>query len=257
MLSLAIWWSCIALESLLLLRGFRGKLASRYPAFFSYIALVLAQDLVCFVVAWQSHNSGQYKLAYWTAEFLCVLVSCGIVLEIYRVGLAAYPGTARMARMLLGLIFLIVLLKTIVNVTSDPGWWTEESAKGVEATLRAIQGTAIIALVALFLFYSIPFGKNLRGIVLGFGLLVCWSFVSLTIASSPTAGPKLQSLLAFLSSATYAIFLTIWLVTLWSYQANPLPKQSARLELQYQRIAATTQRRLHDARSYLAKAVGS
>jgi hypothetical protein len=44
---------------------------------------------------------------------------------------------------------------------------------------------------------------------------------------------------------------------LWSYQANPLPKQSARLELQYQRIAATTQRRLHDARSYLAKAVGS
>src|ERR1700732_4121323 len=78
MLNQAIWWSSIGLESLLLFRGFRGKLASRYPAFYFYISFVLLQDLVCLAIARRSHGADEYTYAYWTAEFLCVLVSCGI-----------------------------------------------------------------------------------------------------------------------------------------------------------------------------------
>jgi hypothetical protein len=254
MLTQVIWWSSIALESLLLFRGFRGKLASRYPAFYFYIFFVLLQDLVCFAIR-RSNSAKEYEFAYWTAEFLCVLVSCGIVLEIYRVGLAAYPGTARMARRLLGLIFVIVVVKAIVNIAIDPQWWTEATALGVEGTLRAIQGVAVISLVALFLFYSIPFGRNLRGIVLSYGLLVCWSVISLTFA--PSASPRIHNLLGFLVSASYPVFLALWLVPLWSYEANPLPKYPVPLEQEYQRIASATQRRLQDARSYVARAVGS
>ncbi len=255
MLTQVIWWSSIALESLLLFRGFRGKLVSRYPAFYFYISFVLVQDLVCFAIARLSHGADEYSYAYWTAEFLCVLVSCGIVLEIYRVGLAAYPGTARMARRLLALVFAIVLIKVIVNVAIDPHWWTQASATAVAGTLRAIQGVAVVALVALFLFYSIPFGKNLRGIVVGYGLLVCWSVVCLAFGAF--GGPTLNHVFAFLYSAFYPIFLIVWLVPLWSYQTNPLPTPTVPLELKYQRVAATTQRRLQDARGYLAKAVGS
>jgi hypothetical protein len=255
MLTQVIWWSSIGLESLLLFRGFRCRLASRYPAFYFYISFVLFQDLVCFVIARRSHRPVEYTYAYWTAEFLCVLVSCGIVLEIYRVGLAAYPGTARMARWLLGLVFVLVLAKTIVTIAVDPQWWTEETARGVEGTLRAIQGVAIVSLVALFLFYSIPFGRNLRGIVLGSGLLVCLSVVCLTFTNS--AGPRLKTFLGFLYPASYPVFLGLWLVALWSYEANPQPKREVHLELKYQRVAAATQRRLQDARSYVAKAVGS
>jgi hypothetical protein len=255
MLTQVIWWSSIALESLLLIRGFREKLASRYPAFYFYIFFVLLQDLVCFAIR-RSNSAKEYEFAYWTAEFLCVLVSCGIVLEIYRVGLAAYPGTARMARRLLGLIFVIVVVKTMVNIAVDPRWWTQATAKGVEGTLRGIQGVAVVSLVALFLFYSIPFGRNLRGIVLSYGLLVGFSVICLTFASS-TASLRVQAVLGFLYSAIYPVFLTLWLVPLWSYEANPLPKYPVPLEQEYQRIASATQRRLHDARSYVARAVGS
>src|SRR5271154_1307022 len=111
MLSQAIWWSSIALESLLLFRGVRGKLACRYPAFYFYISFVLLQYLVRMGIARWSQDENTYNHAYWTAEFLCVLVSCGIVFEIYRVGRGAYPGTARMARRLLGIVFVIVLMK--------------------------------------------------------------------------------------------------------------------------------------------------
>jgi hypothetical protein len=255
MLTQVIWWSSIGLESILLFRGFREKLLSRYPAFYFYIAFVLLQDLVCFAIAWRSHGSKEYEYAYWTAEFLCVLVSCGIVLEIYRVGLASYPGTARMARRLLGLVFALVVAKTIVNIAIDPGWWTEATAKGVEGTLRAIQGVAVISLVGLFLFYAIPFGRNLRGIVLGYGLLVFLSVMCLTFAGG--AGSRLHTFLGFLYPASYPVFLALWLVMLWSYEANPQPAREVHLEMKYQRVATATQRRLQDARSYVAKAVGS
>jgi hypothetical protein len=53
------------------------------------------------------------------------------------------------------------------------------------------------------------------------------------------------------------VALALWCGHLWSYQANPQPKRFVHLEQDYQRVAAATQRRLHDARAYMAKAVGS
>src|ERR1700732_3684061 len=87
MLSQAIWWSSIALESLLLFRGFRGTLASRYQAFYFYISFVLFQDLGCMAIALWNHDQHPYTHAELTADILCVLVICGIFFEIYRVGL--------------------------------------------------------------------------------------------------------------------------------------------------------------------------
>ena len=254
MLSQAIWWSSVALESILLFRGFRGRLASRYPGFYFYIAFVLIQDVFCMAFA-RLNTQDSYNSVYWTAELLCVLVSCGIVFEVYRVGLAAYPGTARMARWLLAFVIAVILAKALLNIARDPRWWSEASATGVESSLRTIEGLALAALVALFLFYSIPFGKNLRGIVVALALLVCWSVLCLTFASS-TSGHA-HDVWKFLYSGMYPFVLGLWLVPLWSYKANPKPEHEVQLEVEYQRIASFTQRRLRSARGYLAKAVGS
>jgi hypothetical protein len=58
-------------------------------------------------------------------------------------------------------------------------------------------------------------------------------------------------------SASYVVALSLWLGHLWSYQPNPEAKASMKLESEYQRIAAATQRRLHETRGYLRKAVRS
>src|ERR1700751_2875001 len=79
MLSQAIWWSSIALESLLLFRGFRAKLGSRYPFFYFSISLLLCQDSAYLGLARWIHDENTYNHAYWTAESLCILISCGIV----------------------------------------------------------------------------------------------------------------------------------------------------------------------------------
>jgi hypothetical protein len=253
MLPQFIWSASIALEVFLLARGLQQKLTHKYPIFYSYIAYVLAQEFVSLgIYYWNQHV---YRYTYWLTEFVGVLIGCGVVFEIYRIGLAAYPGTARMARRLLAILFAIASVKALVEAANDPRWWLQASAVDVEAALRAIQGLAIISLVTLFVFYSIPFGKSLRGILLGYGLFVCWSVICLTYASD--AVDRANSVWAYTSSASYMVALALWCGHLWSYQANRQPKRVVHLEQDYQRVAAATQRRLHDARAYMAKAVGS
>jgi hypothetical protein len=250
MLSQAIWWGGVAIEILLLVRGLRGKLASRYPIFYCYISLVLFQEPFLFAAyRWYPEI---YRNVYWTAEFLTVMFGCGVVFEIYRVGLSAYPGTARMARNVLAFVFALALAKALADAWTDPRWWMEAATTDIEGALRAVEALAIVTLVGLFLFYSIPLGKNLRGILLGYGFFVSTSVLSLKFLSY--AGNQLRDFLSHAYPVSYLIALSLWLAHLWSYAPNPLAA-NVRLEQEYQRIAAATHRRLQDARGYLARAV--
>jgi hypothetical protein len=254
MLSQSIWWASIALELLVLVRAFRGKLASRFPVFYCYVGFVVFEDIVSFLV--YRFDPKFYPYTYWTTEFLCVLIGCGIVFEIYRVGLMSYPGTARMARNFLAILFILAAMKGLRVAANDPQWWLMAGTLALERTLRVMQAICIAALVALFLFYSIPFGKNLRGILLGYGFFIGMRVISLTFFMGGGADAS-RHFWGYAYTASYLLSLSVWCVYLWSYEANPVAQQSIHLEQEYQRIAAATQRRLRDARSYVAKAVGS
>ena len=237
MLSQAIWWSSIALEILLLVRGFLGKLAPRYPVFYAYLAFVLFEDLSSLVISFQHDPNGQaYAYWYWITEFIGLAIGCGIVLEIYRKGLSRFPGTARMARNVLVFVFVL-----------------DTSRQNVEQPLRVVQAVVLAALVALFLFYSIPFRRNLRGIVLGYGLFLGAKVVILTMMSTVD-----RDVWWYANSAVYPIVLCVWLGYLWSYREAPSSQTaSPQLEVDYQRAAAATRRRLQTARGQLAKVVRS
>jgi len=253
MLSLIIWWSGIALESILLVRGLQAKLWARYPVFYAYILFVWLQSLLRFSIF---HSRPQYYSAvYWITEGLGVLVGCAVVFEIYRVGLTAYPGTARMARNLLGFIFVLASTKALVGAWNDPRWWLISTTMDLEQVLRIVQALAVAALIVLFFFYSIPFGRNLRGVLLGYGFFIVESVIWLTLV--PLAGAKFHQFWYQLHPASYFAILGVWLAHLWSYFPSPEPKRPVRLEEQYQRVAAATAQRLREVRGYLAKAVRS
>jgi hypothetical protein len=251
MLGQAIWWSSIAVEILLLVRGLRRRLAFRYPVFYCYLFFVCFQDLLRFVV-YQWHPQ-LYRNVYWITEFLALMFGCGVVLEIYRVGLSAFPGTARMVRNALAFVFALALARGLAEAWTDPRWWLEAATTDVEGVLRAVEALAIVILAVLFLFYSVPLGKNLRGILLGYGFFVSISVLSLEVVSS--AGNWVRDFLSGAYPVSYFIALSLWLAHLWSYYPNPVPDASVRLEREYQRVAAATHRRLQDARGYLARAV--
>jgi hypothetical protein len=252
MTSLLILSAGITLEVILLIRGAQQGLFRRYPAFYSYIGFVLATDILVNPVILSKHI---YLYFYWISEFLGLVLGCLALLEFYRAALAEYPGTARMARALLSLLFVVAMIKTVIKTVNVYEWWFYTTPAQVEGLLRVCQLLAILLLTVLFLSYSIPFGKNLRGILLGFGLYFSWSVMCLALVAAGIA--KANSLWSYTLPFSYVLTLFVWTVHLWSYQPNPVPDRAIPLEQDYLRVAAATQRRLQTARGHLAKAVGS
>ena len=160
-----------------------------------------------------------------------------------------------MARNILVVLFIVAAAKGMVAAANDHQWWLEAGTLELERTLRVMQAVCVAALVALFLFYSIPFGKNLRGILLGYGFFIGMRVITLTFFIGGSDASR--QFWGYIYSASYLIALGVWCVHLWSYEASPAPRQTIQIERHYQHVAAATQRRLHDARAYVAKAVGS
>jgi hypothetical protein len=250
MLSDLIWWISTVLELVLLAAGIRGKLAHRFPVFYSYVAFVVLQDVVRFLsLQW---TDGVYKGVYWITEFLGLALGSLVVLEICKISLAAYPGTARMARNALAFIFVLAIAKGLASAPGMPISHLRSTVLEMERALRTVQAAAILALVILFLVYSIPFGKNLRGILLGYGLFIGERVICLAFVSQQD-----HDFWFYAYSGSYIAALGLWLGHLWSYQPSPQPNVSVELENDYQRIAAATQRRFQEARGQLRKAVRS
>ncbi len=248
MLSQFIWWGSDALEVLLLIRAWQGGLLFRYPLFYAYIFFVVVQDVPRFLtLRW---NENAYGYVYWTTEYLAVAAGCAVVYEIYRIALYSYPGAARIIRNVLMFVFAMAFAKGLANATNVHQWWEEATALGVERTVRTVQGIAIIALVSLFLAYSIPFGKNLRGILLGYSLFIAARVICLTFV--PAQG---RDFWFYAYSGSYLVVLSLWLAHLWSYHAVPEARTRGNLERDYRTLAAATQRRLRGISGFLRKAV--
>ena len=211
---------------------------------------VLAQSALRFCIYEWRHPI--YEQVYWTTELFGLLVGSYVVFEIYRVALAGYPGTARMARNVLGFLFAMVVARVIAAFWGDDLINPQTTMLDVERALRTFQAIAIGALVALFVFYSIPFGRNLRGILLGYSVFIAERVIALTFV--PATG---RDFWYYAYSASYPLVLVIWAAHLWSYQPLPEARRSPQLEREYQMVAAATQRRLQEARGYLRKVVRS
>ena len=248
MLSQAIWWGSNVLEGCLLVRGASSRLIFRYPVFYTYLLLVLLQSPIRFA-AYHWYRETWYGPVYWTTEFLGLTMGCLVVFEIYRVALAAYPGTAKMARNVLLFLFVLALAQCGAALWRDPQLLGGTTPLQMERALRTVEAIALVALVTVFASYSIPFGRNLRGILLGYGLFIGERVICLTFV--PVAG---EDFWFYAYSASYLVALSLWLAYLWSYQAIP-EVENAQLERDYQRIARVTQRRLQEARESLERAL--
>jgi hypothetical protein len=251
MLTQLIWAIGISLEVLVLLRGARERLIIKFPLFYTYLAYVLLSDLIMFFP--YRTSSVIYARIYWPAQFLGLLIGCVIIFEIYRVGLRAFPGTARMARNLLLFVFAMVFAKALVTGLNGASWWSAATNIELERNLRIVQSCALLALVAAFLLYAIPLGRNLKGILLGYGIFLGVSVVQLTFMN--LFGVKIEAIWPYLQPVSYLLVLCIWTTGLWSLSEEPTARHAIRLEDDYRMLHAATQRRFRQSRAALSKAV--
>jgi hypothetical protein len=251
MISTALWVTALAFESALLLRALQGNFLKQYRVFYLYLSWVLLSDLS--LIPFYYLLPKIYGYAYWFSQFFSVVVGCGVVWEAYKVALARYPGTARMARNVLPFIFILVTTRIFVKAWNSPNWIPGKTTLETERDLRIVQLALLIGLVALFASYAIPLGRNLKGIIYGYGLFIATSVVHLTLRDY--LGDGFQRSWQYIQPICYLLVLLVWCVTLWSYAPIPEPTTEPRLEADYESLVAATRRKVLSARSYLLKAM--
>jgi hypothetical protein len=247
MLTQLIWSGSVALETLLLVRAWKCGLLRRYPLFYGYISFVVVQEFARFLTK-RMWSQDVYRYTYWITEYLGVLAGCLVVLEIYRLALSEYPGAARLVRNLLLFVFAMAFARGLASPADTHKWLEQATALNVERLVRTVQGIAILAVVSLFLAYSIPFGKNLRGILLGYSLFIAGRVICLTFV--PEQG---HNFWWYTYSASYIAVLSLWLAHLWSFYPVPQAQSRVHLERDYRVVAAATQRRFRETAGFLRR----
>jgi hypothetical protein len=116
-----------------------------------------------------------------------------------------------------------------------------------------VQATLLVCILAVIRHYEIPIGRNMKGMILGYGLYVGTSRVSFAVRAY--AGMWLTSFWIFARPISFVISLFIWLIALWSYAPNPAPRSDIHLEEDYGALVLRTRALLGTMRGYLFKAV--
>ncbi len=212
-LSLAISIVCIAFEAVLIWRAARGGFFSKFPLFHSYIAYMFSGAVVCMLTLWLRPEA--YANVYWFYFLIIVLAEFGVLVEVSDLIFEPHAAVRQLARLLIvGLCIASLLLSILPAVLETrPLGVTFLNLVKLSALLKVV---AIAALLSTALFYRIPLGRNVSGIMLGFAV-----YLSVAIANYAAAaefGKADADVLSWLHRGSYAMCLLIWTISLWRYE---------------------------------------
>jgi len=238
-----IWWLGPCLQALILFRGFRCRTLLKYPYFNAYVASGCLGTVFLFVYYVWTRDLGLYLKAYWIIQFCTLLIGCGIVLEIFRHILGPYPGADKFATIVVLATFGVIFCFALTYQFFVPEWATSKgSAPEIERNVRTVQAIFLFVILAVISYYRIPIGKNLKGMITGYGLYIVSSLFTLAVAAY--AGPRFNSTWNVIQPFSFDLSIAIWVVALWSYHPSPAPDPNVPLGRDYDAFAAKTRRAL-------------
>ncbi len=237
------------MEALLLARASREKLLERYPLFYSYIGCVLFIEFLRFY--WYKAQPDSYQTVYWYTEFLTVVAGYGVISEIYKRSLEHHPGVARRAQKILLAALAVTSVEVVADTFRGPsGSWAHAIAK-LGRDLRYVELALWVVILALFSLYRIPAGRNLKGLISGYGFFITVRVVNLALVFQPVN--RLSWVAPRLPSLTYLITLTIWCAALWSRFPEPGPPPEDLIERDYRIVEMRTRAIFRRIKSFLKR----
>lgn len=239
----------VFLELMLLARGLSARVFTRYYFFYIYICSSLVGTLAA--VAIHASSPGSFAKWYWPIQFVTLIFGYGILLEILNHVLAPYPGAEKFARTSGLVAFAATFCFALIAPLVMPAW-SASTVLEFERDSRFVQCIFIFVLLAVILYYAIPMGRNMKGMLVGYGLYIATSMMSLAIRAYGSA--SLMEVWRTIQPLSFDVSMFVWLVALWSYCPNPVPDASIRLEEDYEALALRTRNMMDSIRTHLRKA---
>jgi hypothetical protein len=245
MLSRVIWSAGILMEALLLMRACKARLLGKYSLFYLYSSAVL---LMAVLLVFPT----PYANWYWQMQFLTLIIGYGILLEILDHVLAPYPGAERFARLSGMVAFAGILCFALLHPLIRSQWSADGAMVDLERDLRTVQAIFLCGLLCVIFYYGIAIGRNMKGMMIGYGLYIATSLVSLAVRAY--AGTSFfDEMHKVIQPLSFDVSLVIWLAALWAYHPNPAPEPGIRLETDYEACVAKTRSLMGGMRSSLGK----
>ena len=251
MATLIVWRAGILVEILILLRAVTSGSIRKYPFFNLYIAVVAFCDSCLYVLFLR--NPVAYP--FWSArtELLNLVLGCGIALEIFRHVLSRYPGAERFAR-ISGLVVFALIVSFAVVYPSVPSGTPSAVLKKVliERDFLTVQAIFFLGILGIISYYGLEVGKNIRGMMVGYGLWLGTSVIALSLRSY--IGSPFDAVWIFVQPFSYLLSLTVWLTSLWNYSSVSAANSDFRLDTDYEAFVSATKGVIGEMRSHLGRA---
>jgi hypothetical protein len=234
----------LMLEFVILLRGLRARMITKYPYFYGYLLCVFGVSAALYVCYRTSPLV--YLQWYWRTQFATLVAGCGVILEILERALDSYAGARRFLR---GLC-LVVISAVVAYGAAKLAWGATGSNvvtfADMERDLRAVQAIFLATILVVVFYYRISLGRNSKGLILGLGTYVGVSLMTMAVLA--VFGHRFEKISGPLQSGAYLFALVVWTACLWSYAPNPVPARSVRIEPDYDRLAGETREKLEALR---------
>ena len=247
MLVYALWLSTLGLISFLIGVAICRRFFSKYRAFYLYLTFLLMVGILRYYIYTVEPN--EYLRTYWWTEFLIVSAGFCVIWEIFNHTLGLYPGVLKMARFLVSAAFVVVVGRASVGAVGVQASDFVRSVVRLERNMITFQAVLLVLLVTLIVYYSIPLGRNLFGLLCGYCLSIGTSVILLTLQSA--FGPPMQPRLDQLRQVFSVVTVLVWVATLWRYQPMPTPDTATELEHDYMVLAQQTAQAIAKARAQI------
>ncbi len=253
MLSTLLWLAGMFFEFVILVRAIQAKTLAKYSYFYTYILGVFCVSVGLYIGRTVSPEF--YEAWYWPTQFATLALGCGVVLEIVRQALAAYPGAERVARLASCAVFVATFCYWEWYAARRAEWLPFDATVLLERDLRVIEALVVATVLAVVFYYRIELGRNVIGMIVGFGFYVGMSLSTLAVRAF--AGPRFNAAWGIVQSSSFLVATVVWTFALWSYRPNPAAPELELAGAEYESLVHGTKARLELVRSHLRGAARS
>jgi hypothetical protein len=156
--------------------------------------------------------------AFWRFEIVTVALGCGVLLEISKYVFARHISLDHFVRWTTVLTFGSIFFVFTIHAFFLPNWNPVTNSAELERQLRVAQALALMSIVFVSGYYEIAIGRNMKGMILGFGVYVAATLISLTLLQM--IGIRFSHAWMFIQPFSYVVALLIWTVALWTYEGD-------------------------------------
>jgi hypothetical protein len=218
---IALWLGAAVMQTVIAFVMLRRKLNSEYPFFFSYTIFQVINAFALYAVYQLASSPLTYYYMYWTLTSIGILISFGVIQEVFFNAFKPYEALRDLSTMLFrwsAAVLILVSGVAVIVTASDTVGEVSTWITGVGRSVRLMQCGMVIFLILFTKYLGISPRHFLFGVAAGYGFYASVNMIVMTMFSRFSLFTELT--LSVINSLSYNIAVGMWLVYVLAPQAD-------------------------------------